>query len=110
MTAIVIVLALLGAPLKISHQGRILTSDGEPVTGSHDLEFSLHDETAGGAAVWSEEITGVSFDEGYYAVVLGEVEALTVADFASEDLTLGLALDGGTPFSPRPPVTSVPFA
>lgn len=40
------------------------------MTGSASILFALYDAPAGGLTLWSEPHT-VTFDKGYYAVVLG---------------------------------------
>ena len=66
------VTAALAVPTKLSQQGRLLDGDGDPLTGTHALIFSIYDAATGGNEVWRED-RSVDFDEGYYAVVLGEV-------------------------------------
>jgi len=98
----------VAAPLTFSHQGRLFDVAGDPLTGAHTIAFSLHDAPAGGATLWSEPHT-VQFDNGYYAVVLGSSSPLDAADFASDDVYLGLAVDGA-PQLARTQLHSVPWA
>ena len=98
----------VAAPLTFSHQGRLFDVAGDPLTGAHTIAFSLHDAPAGGATLWSEPHT-VQFDNGYYAVVLGSSSPLDPADFASDDVYLGLAVDGAPPLA-RTQLHSVPWA
>jgi len=96
------------APLTFSHQGRLFDAAGDPLTGAHTIAFALHDAPSGGATLWSEPHT-VQFDNGYYAVVLGSSSPLDPADFASDDVYLGLAVDGAPPLA-RTQLHSVPWA
>ena len=96
-------------PASLSHQGRILGTNGEALTGSANTTFTLYDSPDGSQEVWSE-ITAVTFDNGYYTVVLGNEEALDPSDFDGSTLYLGITLEGSEEFSPRNPITSVPYA
>ncbi len=95
-------------PNKIGYQGRLLKADGSPEAGQHSLSFKIFDLASGGSALWTEDQT-VSLSDGYYAVQLGSVTALSPAVFSGGDRYLELAVDG-TALSPRQAIDSVPFA
>ena len=100
----------LAAPGVFTQQGRLLDSAGTALEGNHTLSFVLYDAPAGGQIVWSEE-QSTDFSNGYYAVELGRDTPFEAADFASSDeLYVGLSLDGGAELSDRTPLTSVPWA
>jgi hypothetical protein len=97
-------------PVQIAQQGRVLDSLGAPVTGLHDLTFSLYEAPSGGDHVWMEE-QSVQVDAGYYSVYLGTEVDLQSELFASETLYLQIALDntslgrvrlGAVPYAVRP--------
>jgi len=98
----------VAAPLTFTHQGRLFDAAGDPLTGSHTIAFSLNDAPSGGAVIWSEPHT-VQFDDGYYAVVLGDVTPLNPDDFGSDEVYLGMAVDGAPPLA-RLQLHSVPWA
>ena len=100
--------ALAQGPSFLSHQGRILQTDFTPVTGTATVTFAIYDTSNGGEALWAEEIE-IAFDNGYYSVTLGTENALTRELFAQDNLYLGITLDGAE-FTPRPLLTSVPYA
>ncbi len=102
-------LALAQVPMKIGYQGRLLQSDGTPEAGSKQITFSLYDSATGtGAPLWTETQT-LALSDGYYATFLGEVTALSSADFASPDRYLEISV-GSTALSPRQRIGAVPFA
>ena len=70
-------------PMMLTQQGRLLDA-GQPLGGTHSLSFSIYDEQNAGAEVWSEQHDEVTFDSGYYSVVLGIVEDLDPALFGSD--------------------------
>ena len=98
-------------PLQVTQQGRLLDADGKGLIGEHKLTFRLMDDPDDGYAQW-EDTLSVSFDNGYYSVILGtdeESNPLDDAVFALHPLYLELQVDGES-LSPRQPITSVPYA
>ncbi len=98
------------APLTLQHQGRLHDAVGIPLDGQHDLTIGLYDNASGGSAGWTETLTGIDFDQGYFSVVLGESTALDPALFDDDTLWMGMAVDSGAEFPIRLQVNSVPFA
>ena len=82
----------LAIPHQMNHQGRLLDTDGNGLTGSHDLIFRLFDEPENGTEMWTETQT-VNFINGYYSVLLGADEINNPLDdtlFANPPLWLEL--------------------
>jgi hypothetical protein len=102
------VTAALAVPTKLSQQGRLLDGDGDPLTGTHALIFSIYDAETGGNEVWREE-RSVDFEEGYYAVVLGELVPVDDLLFSAGAVWLELTVNGAV-LSPRQEIVSVPWA
>jgi len=99
------------APLQVTHQGRLLDSDGDGLTGDHEMHFILLDDEFGGTTHWNETLT-VTFDNGFYSVILGmdeEDNPLDEAVLSNSPLFLELRLDGDI-LNPRHRLTSAPFA
>ncbi len=96
-------------PLELNHQGRLFDALGQPLSGSHDLEFSLFDATSGGSPLWTETHT-VVVDEGYFSVQLGSAAAIDSTLFDGSILYLGTAVDSGAPLTDRLALVSVPYA
>lgn len=57
----------------LSHYGRLLDAADRPVTGTYDVRFALYSQASGGVPVWEEDWR-VSFENGHYAVLLGDAE------------------------------------
>lgn len=93
-------------PLRLAHQGVLLDSAELPLAGDHTLTFTLYD--AADNELWSEAQL-ITFDRGYYSVVLGENTPLD-EDTVGEVAELGLRIDAGDEFLPRQAVLSVPYA
>ena len=100
----------LALPHTMSHQGRLLDVVGSPLTGTQDLTFTLFTVPSGGAPLWTETHTGVDFDNGYYAVTLGTLNAIESDDIEVDDLYLGIQLGSAPAFPTRLRVQAVPFA
>jgi hypothetical protein len=100
--------AALAVPTKLSQQGRLLDGNSVAFTGTHALIFSIYDAETGGNEVWREE-RSVDFEEGYYAVVLGELVPVDDLLFSAGAVWLELTVDGSV-LSPRQEIVSVPWA
>jgi len=98
-------------PLQVTQQGRLVDADGDPLTGSHTIHFSLFASDNGTGQQWTESQT-VELDEGYYSVVLGS-DTGTVLDgsiLSLQPLFLGMSVDSGDLMMPLLEVTSAPYA
>ena len=99
-------------PLQITQQGRILDNNGTTVVGVHDVTFRMYDTKNSGSPLWSETLV-ISFNNGYYAAILGTDESGNPLDssvLGLYPLYLELQLDSNTPMTPRQEITSVPYA
>lgn len=102
--------AMAAVPATITHQGRLYTSDGAPVSASLKVTFTLYDGAdAGAAAVWSDTFD-VQFDEGYFSVELGSSKAFEATTFNGSKRYLGIQIEGDSELTPRAGVGSVPYA
>ena len=103
-------LSASGVPAFLTHQGHILGSNNSPVTGSANVTFKLYANATGGSAAWTQTVA-VTFDNGFYSVVLGPGTPTLSADlFDASALYLGVTLEGQSEFEPRHQITSVPYA
>ncbi len=99
-------------PIQMTHQGRLLNANGAAETGLHLLTFTIYDAETGGTPQWTETLA-VQFNNGYYATILGSNEQNNPLDSATLEfypLYLDIAVDQGTPLSPRTPIVSVPYS
>ena len=99
-------------PQTLSQQGRLLDdTTGLPVDGNHNLTFRIYESPASTTALWSESLS-ITFDNGFYTVVLGSDigNPLDSSLLSSDPLYLELQLNSDTPFLPRQKFHSLPFA
>jgi hypothetical protein len=93
-------------PGLISFQGRLTDAGGNALNGNYGMDFTLYDSA--GSSVWNE-IQMVAVDDGIYNVKLGAVTPLNAGLFSTDELYLGIIIDGEI-MSPRQRITSVAFA
>lgn len=97
-------------PGSISFNARLTDTGGAPITGSRSLGFGLYDAASGGAALWTENISGASFStDGLTFVELGASTPLTPAALDGRKLYLEVSVDGTT-MTPRLAIVAVPYA
>ncbi len=99
----------LAVPMELSHQGRLFDALGAPLDGSNDIEIRLYDTATGGTAGWSESFTGLSFQDGYFAVTLGAAGTPLDDTMFDDDAWMGISVNSG-PELGRLKVASVPYA
>ena len=96
-------------PHYLSHQGRILQVDQEPLTGVVEVNFALHSQSEGDFVLWSEALD-IAFDDGYYSIVLGNLESIPSELFNGADLYLAITVNQEGELEPRQKITTVPYA
>lgn len=102
-----------GVAVGLSHHGRLLDAEEQPVNGALPVTFTLHTQPSAGTPEWSETWL-VEFVNGYYAVVLGvpEQEGGTPLDPALFDraLYLGITIGDGPELVPRQQLAASAYA
>jgi hypothetical protein len=102
--------AALAGPV-FTHQGRLLTSAGQPVEGATDLVIRLYDESADTAALWTKTFTGLPVAGGYYAVRLELSDSNAPIDpLALTDGSTWIGVTVGGVEAPRERLASAPAA
>ncbi len=96
-------------PMQFSQQGRVHDALGQPLTGSNTLDFALYDTPSGGTAMWSEGHT-ITLDDGYYALTLGETNAIDSTWFDGDTVYLAITVNGGAEIADRLRLLTVPYA
>ena len=82
-------------PGSISFNARLTDTSGAPITGSHAMGFGLYDTSSGGAALWTENVSGASFStEGLAYLELGATTPLTTSALDGRKLFLEISVDG----------------
>lgn len=101
--------AVFAVPGYLTHQGHIILSDNNPLSGVESMTFSLYTSETGGSALWTETLD-VVFDGGNYSVLLGTSTSLEDSLFEENTLYLGVQVVSNNEFAPRIQLTSVPYA
>ena len=96
------------APIHLAQQGRLSDATGQPINGEHDLTVSLcpNAEVTPGESCRDELFTGLSFEDGYFSLLLGSNSTLDHHVFDTEPLFVGFAI-GGQSLGARQPVTNL---
>ena len=107
--SLLVVLSFAQIPLKISFQGRLLDSLGNPITdGTYLITFRLYDVATGGTALWTEQ-HAVTTHNGLFNVMLGSIISLSGIDFG-RPLWLGVQIGTEPELSPRYELGASPYA
>ncbi len=101
-------------PPLINYQGMLTDADGNPLTGTKNLEFNLYDTTTGENKIWGPQIfSNVPLIKGQFNVILGttDTEGRSITDaFSSDNCYLGIRMDDGQELSPRQQILSAPYS
>jgi hypothetical protein len=109
--AVVAAIGAIGAPAsaqpaRVTYQGYLTDSGGDPVTDTADLFFRMYPTASGGTPVWNETIPDVDIAAGSFSVEL----SIDASDLVQQDLWLAVAVGSASAELPRMRVGSVPFA
>lgn len=96
-------------PGVMSYQGRLLDTNGNPVTGAPSVTFAIYAAGTGGSALWTETQT-VQLTNGFYALQLGSTTAFTPAVFDGSARWLGVKVGSDPEMTPRQYIATVPYA
>lgn len=106
--------AYAAVPNTVMFQGYLTDTSGVPLSGSHNLTFTIYDVDAAytATAIWTSTVSGISVTNGVVNVELGGPgqTVLPANTFSTGDRYLGIAIDGGAEMTPRQKITSVGFA
>lgn len=105
-----LILAACDAKLtpQLSHQGRLLDDDGNPVPdGDYEVMYKLYNDEVAGTGVYTETQT-ISVADGLFTTSLGMTQDMTPTIFA-EPLWMEISVEGET-LSPRQPLQGAPYA
>jgi hypothetical protein len=98
-------------PHLINYQGVLTDSGGSPITGTHDLTFTIYPDSGLSAPTyWTETHVGVPFDDGLFHVILGGTTPIPDSLFATSPRWIGIVVDATPELKPRQQITSVPWA
>jgi hypothetical protein len=109
-----------GTPQFMNYQGKLTNNNGNPLTGTYTMTFTIYDAETGGASLWSETQSSVSATKGIFNVILGSGPdgradtgddiQIPVSVFYDSQRWLGVKVGSDTEMVPRTKLTSVGYA
>ncbi len=91
-------------------QAFLTDSEGIPLDGAVDLDFTIYDAETDGEVVFTESHR-LRAEAGAFTAYLGENNELDLSIFSTYDqLFLGVSVDGGPELEPRQRLATVPYA
>ena len=99
-------------PNTMNYQGRLTDDQGQPVTNTVSMTFTIYDAETGGNSKWTETHPSVSVIDGLFSVVLGQgTPAAPIEDtvFTGPDRWLEIIV-GGETIIPRTKLASSPYS
>lgn len=98
------------APAWIPVQAYLTDSDGNPLSGEHEITLSIYETNTSGSALFSEVQTSI-VENGLVTLYMGQTQSLELSMFRNTDeLYLGIEVDSDGEMSPRFTLGSVPYA
>lgn len=106
-------------PAAVNYQGRLTDVNGQAITGTRDLSFSVFGSSSGGTAIWGpKKFSAVPLVNGYFNVVLGPnddaspARSILSAFGANASFLEVTILSGATPqvIQPRQQILTSPYA
>lgn len=105
------VFAASGINSTINFQGKVVNSNGTNVAdGQYTFVFTLYDAASAGSNLWTETQSNVTVTGGIFRVSLGSVNSLSVVNFNSDSIYLGINFNSDGEMTPRIRFASVPYA
>lgn len=95
------------SPIQMGHQGRLLDTLGQPISGTHTVELSLRD--ASDAVLFEEDFGALNLTGGFYSVILGLEDDLDSSVLAEPAVYVAVRIDG-TLLGSRSLLVSSPYA
>ena len=111
-------LSFAQVPGTLSYQGILMQSDGiTPLTdGAHSIVFSFYNVGSGGSALFTRTIS-VTTSRGLYTCIIGggtganaQFNATQMNQIGSQQVFIGMTVDGGSELSPRAQLTTNPYS
>jgi len=97
------------SPKTMNFEGYLADSTGAPITGAHNLVFTIYDAATGGASVWTQSYPSVNVSNGLYSVQLGsDSNPLTPATFNGQRW-IEIKVDN-VAMAPRIQINAVPWS
>jgi hypothetical protein len=98
-------------PETLTHQGRLVHENGQPMTGTVELIYTLYTASTAGDILWQQTVEADLDDDGFFAVEIGGGTTPILPLLRTEEPRwLGVIVDQGSEMRPRLKLTSVPYA
>ena len=97
-------------PNLIDYQGKITDDNGNPITSSVSITFTIYDDATAGSNLWDETHVSVTPADGLVHVLLGSEFSFSSSLFDGSDLWLGINVNSDGEMAPRLRIVSVPYA
>lgn len=101
-------------PPLVNYQGMLTDADGNPMSGTKQLEFNLYDAASGGNKIWGPQVfNSVPLVGGKFNVILGTTDnsGRSISEaFTEKERYLGIKVNNGSELAPRQQILSAPFA
>ncbi|MFC1540553.1 beta strand repeat-containing protein [Candidatus Margulisiibacteriota bacterium] len=103
--------AWAAVPAKMSYEGRLLDSGGDPVTTPTSVVFKIYDVASGGSALWTSDPTSVTPDSNgvFTTLMTNESSPLAATDFSATPRYLEVVVED-EPIVPRAEFASAAYA
>lgn len=98
-----------GVPQTLNYQAWLRDNQGQPVTDTLSMSFTICCDSMGGGIVWGESHPAVGVDSGAISLVLGSQNPIPDTAFTGGERWLEVTIDG-EPILPRLQLSSVPYA
>jgi len=99
--------AVYGVPQTVNFQANLTDAGGADIDGVVSMTFRIYDGETGGAPLWTE-VQDVTVDNGFFTVVLGNNNAITLP--FDTKYWLSIEADGDGEMSPRFELASAPYS
>ena len=93
----------------LNYQGRLLSTNGQPVNGNVTIAVAIYTNVIGGSQVIPESVGTVAVQDGVYSFHFGTNNAELKQALMNEQCWLEVSVNGGA-LSPRQQLTAVPYA
>jgi hypothetical protein len=89
-----------------SHSGRLTEANGNPISGTRTITFTLYDSSVGGLAM-CQDVDPVTVNNGLFSARMG---FCTASDINGRQLYLGIQVGSDPEMTPRQAILPVPYA
>jgi len=98
------------APQLMDYQGYLEDGNGNPITDTVSMTFTIYTASSGGTSKWTETQGSVEILGGLFNVTLGSSTAIPDTVFNEDARWLATAIGGGSELSPRTRIVSTAYA